>query len=74
MRGRIRLISLDLDDTLWACPPVIRRAEQRVFDWLRRNYPLITARHSFVEALLVLEEAVGGPVRDGGPSLGAAGS
>ncbi|MGD8497918.1 MAG: HAD family hydrolase [Chromatiales bacterium] len=42
----IRCITFDLDDTLWAIAPVIMRAEQRVYDWLDRHYPLITAGHS----------------------------
>lgn len=42
----LRLISFDLDDTLWACTPVIQRAEQILYDWLKRNYPQITARYS----------------------------
>lgn len=38
----IRTITLDLDDTLWAIHPVIRRAEQRLYEWLGENYPRIT--------------------------------
>jgi len=44
--GRVRAISLDLDDTLWACEEVIERAEARLYEWLATNYPAITARHS----------------------------
>lgn len=35
----IRAITLDLDDTLWDTPPVIRRAERALRDWLSANYP-----------------------------------
>ena len=35
----IRTITLDLDDTLWAIGPVIRRAEKRLQDWLVARYP-----------------------------------
>lgn len=42
----LRLICFDLDDTLWECAPVIRRAEQELFDWLKHHYPRITARFS----------------------------
>lgn len=49
MKG-IRLVTLDLDDTLWPCMPVIRRAEQRLFDWLGERAPAITAQHS-IESL-----------------------
>ena len=38
----IRTITLDLDDTLWDLPPVIRRAELRLYEWLGENYPRIT--------------------------------
>lgn len=38
----IRTITLDLDDTLWAIHPVIRRAETRLYEWLGENYPRIT--------------------------------
>ena len=35
----IRTITLDLDDTLWAIGPVIRRAEKRLQEYLVANYP-----------------------------------
>lgn len=35
----IRTITLDLDDTLWAVGPVIRRAEERLQAWLVARYP-----------------------------------
>ena len=40
--NNIRTITLDLDDTLWAIHPVIKRAEQRLYEWLGENYPGIT--------------------------------
>ncbi len=43
---RIRAISLDLDDTLWAVGPVIRRAEAELWAWLGERYPRVTARFS----------------------------
>lgn len=43
MKG-IRTITVDLDDTLWDLPPIIRRAEKRLYDWLDENYPRITAQ------------------------------
>jgi putative hydrolase of the HAD superfamily len=45
MQG-IRTITLDLDDTLWPISPVIMRAEQALYGWLREHYPRITARFS----------------------------
>jgi putative hydrolase of the HAD superfamily len=41
----IRAILFDLDDTLWDCRPVILRAEQALFDFLRARYPRVTDRH-----------------------------
>lgn len=39
----IRVVGLDLDDTLWETPPVIRRANQVLFDWLTERYPRMVA-------------------------------
>lgn len=47
----IRCIAFDLDDTLWACKPVIERAEQRFYEWLERHYPRITERHTPMELI-----------------------
>ncbi len=38
----IRLISFDLDDCLWPCRPVIRRAERRLYRWLEHHAPRVT--------------------------------
>ncbi|RKZ35300.1 MAG: HAD family hydrolase [Gammaproteobacteria bacterium] len=38
-------ITFDLDDTLWACAPVIERAERASFDWLTEHYPRIAQRY-----------------------------
>jgi FMN hydrolase / 5-amino-6-(5-phospho-D-ribitylamino)uracil phosphatase len=42
---RFRLITLDLDDTLWPCEPVIRAAELAMLDWLGARTPRIAAIH-----------------------------
>lgn len=42
----IRTITLDLDDTLWEIAPVIRRAENRLRDWLSERYPRIVEMHA----------------------------
>ncbi len=34
-----RILSFDLDDTLWPVAPVIARAESELFEWLRRRHP-----------------------------------
>jgi putative hydrolase of the HAD superfamily len=54
---RIRAITLDLDDTLWAVTPVIRNAEARLWDWLSEHYPNIPATFS-ADDLLALRQAV----------------
>lgn len=41
--GRIRAISLDLDDTLWPVAPVIAHAEQQLQRWLDAHAPATAA-------------------------------
>lgn len=41
MFENIRLISFDLDDTLWPTRPVILAAEQQLYGWLARHAPAI---------------------------------
>jgi len=38
-------LSLDLDNTLWDTPPVIRRAERVLIEWLGTHAPRILAKH-----------------------------
>ncbi|TVQ92374.1 MAG: HAD family hydrolase [Chromatiaceae bacterium] len=40
-----RLITLDLDDTLWPCAPVIAAAEAALQQWLREQAPRLAAAH-----------------------------
>ena len=47
---RITLITIDLDDTLWPCAPVIEQAEQTLFHWLRDSATRLTAVHD-IESL-----------------------
>jgi 2-haloalkanoic acid dehalogenase type II len=47
--NNIRAITLDLDDTLWEIHPVIRRAEQRLYEWLGENFPRITEMYSPID-------------------------
>lgn len=46
LRQQIRLLTIDLDDTLWPCMPTIMRAEKTSYDWLATNKPKITERYS----------------------------
>jgi HAD superfamily hydrolase (TIGR01549 family) len=41
-----RVISLDLDDTLWPVAPVIAAAEAALYDWLKERYPRAVRSHS----------------------------
>jgi len=40
-----RLITLDLDDTVWPCAPVIEAAEEALHAWLRRRAPRLANAH-----------------------------
>jgi putative hydrolase of the HAD superfamily len=42
----LRLIPLDLDDTLWPCAPVIQAAEVAHHAWLAAQAPRLTERHT----------------------------
>ena len=41
-----RVISLDLDDTLWPCAPVLAAAEAALHEWLQERYPRTVHGHS----------------------------
>lgn len=42
--GDIKLLSFDLDDTLWPCEPTIIAAEQALYAFLQKHVPEITQR------------------------------
>jgi putative hydrolase of the HAD superfamily len=44
----LRLITIDLDDTLWPCAPAIREAEVAHHAWLVEHAPRVTAQHDVV--------------------------
>jgi putative hydrolase of the HAD superfamily len=44
-QSQVTLITVDLDDTVWPCAPVIRNAEAALFDWLGRQASRLTAAH-----------------------------
>ncbi len=52
-----RVISLDLDDTLWPVAPVIAAAEQALFGWLEVRCPQSVTGHS-VESMRALRARV----------------
>jgi putative hydrolase of the HAD superfamily len=43
---RIKLLTFDLDDTLWELGPVLKRAEAITYGWLCENVPAITEQFS----------------------------
>ncbi len=46
MPEKIKVLSFDLDDTLWPCYPTIKRAEKMLYQWLAENQPAITEQYS----------------------------
>ena len=51
MPSRIKLLTFDLDDTLWPCRPVIMAAEKTLYEWMQASVPGITDRYD-IEAIL----------------------
>ncbi|MES0327234.1 MAG: HAD family hydrolase [Gammaproteobacteria bacterium] len=39
---KIKLLSFDLDDTLWPCKPTIMAAEHKLYEWMQQRVPEIT--------------------------------
>jgi putative hydrolase of the HAD superfamily len=52
-----RVISLDLDDTLWPVTPVIEAAEIALLSWLRTHHPRAAAGHD-IESLRTLRDCI----------------
>ncbi len=52
-----RVLSFDLDDTLWPVEPVIAQAEQVLLGWIRERYPRAAADHT-IESMRALREDV----------------
>ncbi len=42
----IKLLSFDLDDTLWPVFPTLKAAELKTYDWLQEEAPALTERYS----------------------------
>jgi HAD superfamily hydrolase (TIGR01549 family) len=45
MSQTIKVLSFDLDDTLWPCLPTIKRAEKLLYQWLADQVPVITQHY-----------------------------
>jgi HAD superfamily hydrolase (TIGR01509 family) len=52
-----RVLSFDLDDTLWPVGPVIAAAESTLLSWLRERHPQIAGAHD-LESLRALRDGV----------------
>lgn len=52
-----RVLSFDLDDTLWPVGPVILKAERELYDWLHARYPTAVEGHS-IESMRQLRAGV----------------
>jgi putative hydrolase of the HAD superfamily len=46
-RADVKLITLDLDETLWPLLPTLESAERQLYSWLQQHAPRITATHDF---------------------------
>ena len=57
--GKIKAISIDLDDTLWPIWPVIERAEKALHDWLAANAPMASALFANPAALREIRTEMG---------------
>lgn len=53
----LRVISFDLDDTLWHTAPVLARAEQALIDWLAEHHPPMVERYD-VDSLTQLRRDI----------------
>jgi putative hydrolase of the HAD superfamily len=53
----VKVLSFDLDDTLWPVGPVIETAERELLAWLQATHPQASRGHS-IESLRALRERV----------------
>jgi putative hydrolase of the HAD superfamily len=49
MSQSIKVLSFDLDDTLWPCFPTIERAEKLLYLWLSDQVPVITQHYDIYQ-------------------------
>jgi len=49
MSQTIKVLSFDLDDTLWPCLPTILRAEGLLYEWLSANVPVIASSYDIYQ-------------------------
>lgn len=49
MKQEIKVLSFDLDDTLWPCHPTIYQAEQTLYQWLTEHVPVISQHYDLLQ-------------------------
>jgi len=49
MTQKIKVLSFDLDDTLWPCRPTIYQAEKLLYQWLSDHVPAITQSYDILQ-------------------------
>lgn len=49
MMQKIKVLSFDLDDTLWPNKPTILHAEKSLYQWLAAHVPVITQRYDLLQ-------------------------
>jgi len=49
MSRTIKVLSFDLDDTLWPCKPTILRAEEKLYQWLTEHVPVIAESYDIYQ-------------------------
>ena len=54
----IRIVTFDLDDTLWDVAPVIEQANQTLYDWLRQHAPAFTQHYQLDDFSLLREQVL----------------
>jgi FMN hydrolase / 5-amino-6-(5-phospho-D-ribitylamino)uracil phosphatase len=57
--GKIKAVSLDLDDTLWPIWPTIEKAEKALHDWLAEHAPMASALFANPAALRDIRTEMG---------------
>jgi len=54
----IRVLTFDLDDTLWAVNPVVRAANEALYQWLQQHAPHFTERYQLRDFNSLRDEVV----------------
>ena len=60
MSKPIKVLSFDLDDTLWPCYPTISRAETLLYQWLSDHVPVITRSYDMHQLRTMRSELFNG--------------